>query len=431
MPSISSGMMILFSRSAACLLALLCGLCTAGDLRAAEPLAFEDAARKTLASHPDTRRFVLELDAARARIDAASLRPPTEFAADLDDFAGTGDTRGIHDAQLTLSLTSVFERGGKRSARIEAAERSFDLLTVEQRITALDLLAETGRRFVAVAVSQERIQLAEDARAQADTTLALIRPRVEAARSPRTELLWAEIERSRADVEVDTAKHDLAAAQAALAAQWGSPEERPTVILATYDLPEPAAWPQLRSRLETLPDLERFANERRLRQAQVALARAQAVPDWQWRIGVRRLQQTNEFTKDEALVAGIVIPLGQARRAAPGVRESEAELASVNSTTQSRRLDLDRLLIGELEQLRSARARLRAIVDIQLPRAREARDLTAHGYRIGRFPYRELALAQQQVLELQLARLEAASQFHLTRIEVERLTGAQLDLLKE
>jgi cobalt-zinc-cadmium efflux system outer membrane protein len=418
-------------RSAACLVAFLCGVGVACRVVAAEPLAFEEAARKTLATNPDTQRFALELEASRARLDAAGLRPPTEIAADLDNFAGTGDTRGIHSAELTLSLNSVFERGGKRSARIAAAERSLDLLTLEQRITALDLVAETGRRFVAVAVSQERIGLAQATRAQADTTLALIRPRVEAARSPRTELLYAEIERSRADVEVDTAEHALAAAQAALAAQWGSPEERPNVSLATYDLPEPAAWAQLRSRLDALPDLERFASEQRLRQAQVALARAQAVPDWQWRIGVRRLQETNELTRDQALVAGIVIPLGQARRAAPGVRESEAELAEVGSSTQSRRLNLDRLLIGEFEQLQTARARLRAITDVQLPRAREARDLTEHGYRIGRFPYRELALAQQQVLELELARLEAASQFHLTRIEVERLTGAQLDLLKE
>ena len=354
-----------------------------------------------------------------------------EFGADLDNFAGTGDTRGIHSAELTISLNSIFERGGKRSARIAAAERSLDLLTLEQRITALDLLAETGSRFVAVAVAQERVRLAQDARAQADTTLALIRPRVEAARSPRTELLYVEIERSRADVEEDTEQHDLSAAEAALAAQWGSPEERPSAILAMYELPEPASWEELRKKLETLPDLERFASERRLRQAQLALARAQAVPDWQWRIGVRRLQETNEFTRDEALVAGIVIPLGQARRAAPGVRESEAELAQVNSSRQSRRLNLDRLLIGELEQMQATRKRLQAITEVQLPRAREARDLTENGYRIGRFPYRELALAQQQVLALEFARLEAASQFHLTRIEVERLTGAQLDLLKE
>ena len=421
----------MYSRWAARLGALLCAVSLACRVIAAEPLPFEEAARKTLAANPGTQRFALELDASRARLDAAGLHPPMELAADLDNFVGTGDTRGIHSAELTLSLNSIFERGGKRGARVAAAERGLDLLTLEQRITALDLLAETGRRFVAVAVSQERIRLAQDARTQADTTLALIRPRVEAARSPRTELLYAEIEHSRADVEVDTAQHDLAASQAALAAQWDSPEERPSASLAMYELPEPAAWEQLRRTLETLPDLERFASEQRLRQAQLALARAQAVPDWQWRIGVRRLQETNEFTRDEALVAGIVIPLGQARRAAPGVRESEAELAQVNSSRQSRRLNLDRLLIGELEQMQATRKRLQAITEVQLPRAREARDLTENGYRIGRFPYRELALAQQQVLALELARLEAASQFHLTRIEVERLTGAQLNLLKE
>jgi cobalt-zinc-cadmium efflux system outer membrane protein len=423
--------MPLLSRSGLCLFAVFCGLSWARGIAAAEPLSFEEAAHKTLAANPDTQRFAFELEAARARVDTAALPPPIAVSAEVANAAGTGDARGLHSAEFTLSLTSVLERGHKRDARIRVGESAFDLLGDEQRSALLDLLAETGRRFVAVALLQERVQLAQAARAQADTTVTLIRPRVEAARSPRTELLNAEIERSRADVEIDAAEHDLASAQAALAVQWAAPDERPTVVLATFELPEPAPWQQLRSRLDALPDLKRYATERRLRDAQLALARAQSVPDWQWQFGVRRLQQTNEFAPAEALVAGITVPIGQSRRAASIVRESQAELAQVESSAEGRRLELERLLMGALEELQSARTRLQTITQEQLPRATEARDLTEQGYRIGRYPYRELAVAQQQVIELERARLEAAGQFHLTRIEVERLTGAQLDLLKE
>jgi cobalt-zinc-cadmium efflux system outer membrane protein len=219
----------------------------------------------------------------------------------------------------------------------------------------------------------------------------------------------------------------VVAAQAALAAQWGAPQERPTVALALLDVPEPAPSQALAAAVTTTPDLERFATEERLADARVELARAQAATDWRWQVGVRRLQES----QDQALVAGVSLPIGQARRAEPEIRERRADVARVQATAVARRIELERLVIAESERLHALRQQVLAISDVQLPRAREARDLTERGYRIGRFPYRELALASEQLIALELARLDAASQYHLTRIEVERLTGARLDLLKE
>jgi cobalt-zinc-cadmium efflux system outer membrane protein len=416
--------MKLWSRARA--LALLAVL-LAAPAAAAEPLVFGEAARRTLASHPDTRRLAAELEAAEARAALAAQRPLLEAGAEVENVAGSGATRGVDAAEFTLSLGSVFERGNKRAARVSAAERSLDLLSIDQRIAALDRVAETGRRFVALAAAQERVEIARAALAQADTTLALIRPRVAAARSPRTELLNAEIERSRAGAEFEAARRAVVAAQAALAAQWGAPQERPTVALALLDVPEPAPSQALAAAVTTTPDLERFATEERLADARVELARAQAATDWRWQVGVRRLQES----RDQALVAGVSLPIGQARRAEPEIRERRADVARVQATAVARRIELERLIIAESERLHALRQQVLAISDVQLPRAREARDLTERGYRIGRFPYRELALASEQLIALELARLDAASQYHLTRIEVERLTGARLDLLKE
>jgi cobalt-zinc-cadmium efflux system outer membrane protein len=396
-------------------------------LRAEAPLDFGEAARRTLAAHPDTRRLAAELEAARARATGAGLAPAFEAGVELENFAGTGSTEGLDAAELTLSLASVIERGGKRAARVAAAERSVDLLTVDQRIRALDRLADTGRRFVALAVAQERVAVSRAALDQANTTLALIRPRVEAARSPRTELLNAEIERSRAETELGATLREQVSLQAALAAQWGAPHERPTVTLALLDLPAPARSDELAAALQATPDLERYASERRLAEARLELARAQATSDWRWEVGVRRLEQAD----DTALVAGFSVPFGQSRRAEPDLREQRAEFARVEASAAARRIELEQVLVTEVERLHALRERVQAISQQQLPRAREARELTERGYRIGRFPYRELALASEQVLALEFDRIEAASRYHLARIEVERLTGAQLTLLKE
>lgn len=406
---------------------MLFGLALSSPSRGEQPIGFGEAARRTLTAHPDTRRVAAELEAAQARIVTAGQRPALEAEVELENFAGTGDVGGFDAAELTLSLGSVIERGGKRNARLAAAERSSDLLGVEQRIAALDRIAETGRRFVALSVVQERINVAHAALAQADTTLKLIRPRVNAARSPRTELLNAEIERSQAETELAAVLREQVAAQTALAAQWGAPDERPTVMLAMLETPEPASGSAIEAALVATPDLERYVTEARLASTRMELAQAQQTADWRWQVGVRQLQETS----DQALIAGFSVPFGQARRAQPEIRERRAEIAQVEAAAVARRIELQQLLVAETERMRALRQRVQAISDHQLPRAIEARELTERGYRIGRFPYRELALASEQVIALELDRLEAASQYHLTRIEVERLTGAQLDLLKE
>jgi cobalt-zinc-cadmium efflux system outer membrane protein len=394
---------------------------------AAAPLSFAAAARRTLNSSPQLRGSAFGLDAARARESAAAFRPPVELGASLENALGTGSVRGTRESEFTLSLTTLFERGGKRDARVATAVADTARLSVEQRVLALDLVAETGRRFVAVAAAQERRRLAERALAQAETTVKLVEPRVAAARSPRTELLYARIDREQAAVRLAAAERELTAARTALAALWGTPDERPEVDLALFDLPGPAALDELRARLASLPDLERYASQARLRDAELRLATAQSVTDVRWQLGVRHLQAP----RDQALIAGLSLPFGQRARAEPGIREAQANRARVDLEADAARFALESTLVGEHVRLLNARAALDAVTVRELPLAREARELTERAYRIGRFPYRELAIAQQQVIALDAARVDAAVLFHLTRIEVERLSGAQLDLLEE
>jgi cobalt-zinc-cadmium efflux system outer membrane protein len=389
-------------------------------------LDFPTAARKTLAAEPHLRRLSIELDVARTREDTAALRAPLEVGAEFENVAGSGATKGIDAAEITLSISSLLERGGKRNARIQEAQRFIELLSIEQRIALLDALGETGRRFVAVAVAQEVRELARRRVAQAKQTLDLIAARVAAARSPRTEQLNAEIELSAAEMALTQSDRELEAAQLSLAAQWASPVERPVVTADLTAMAEPRAFELLSQQLTNLPDLDRFAAESRLREAELRLAQSQAVADWRWSAGVRRLEEINE----QALVLGFSMPIGVSRRNAAAIRAAELQQKATVIDSHARRLELLALLHSHWQQLQSSRTAAAAIRDSQLPRAQEALELTKRGYEIGRFPYRELAIAQQQVLSLEALRLEASARFHLTRIEIERLTGAQLSLLE-
>ncbi len=390
-------------------------------------LTLREALDATLASHPQLQAFGYRLEAQRARVLIAEQRPTLEATLDVENFAGTGDLEASHAAEITLGVSSLFERRGKRTARVSEAQSSIELLTFEQQVQALDVLAETSRRFIAVAGAQRALGLAQERAEQNQRTLDLVVPRVEAARSPPTEKLSAEIDLKAAQVALENARSDLDAAQFALVSQWNAPHERPRVNALLDSIAEPRAFERLAHQAEEIPDLQRYAAEERVREAQLRLARTQGVADWRWSAGIRRIEEFNE----QALVVGLSVPLGTRSRSAPAITEAQSTLAQVAYQRDERRLELLSTLYSHWQAMRQAQRVHRGIVNEQLPLAREALALTERGYRIGRFPYRDLSAAQHQVLALQAQALDAAMRYHVTRIEVERLTGAQLSIVQE
>ena len=388
-------------------------------------LSFSDAARKTLAAHPQFRQFALALAAAKAREAQAALKSGLELSGTLENVLGSGTVSGVKGAELTLSLGSVFERGDKRGARMDVAQSASALLSVQNRIEALDVLTETGRNFVALAAAQEALAAAERALKLAQATLSAIKSRVQAAQAPETKALNAEIAQVEAQLQVGHAKRRIEAAQHALALSWNEPDARPRVVMDVYSMPKVADAAELIAQIDTLPDIAQYGAQTRLAQAELGLSKAQAVTDWRWNAGVRRLEASN----DQAFVMGVSIPLGQAKRQLSFVREAELNSQLPDLAAKATRLRLKTLLFGALKDLQSAIADEHVIRDHQLPQAKKVMQLSMRGYDIGRYAYRDVALAQAQVQTLELKRLNAAQAYHLARIEIERLTGAQLNIL--
>ncbi len=392
-------------------------------------LRFEQTAQKTLAARPEFARFALSLAAFDAKRVQAALKPAFELDLNLENALGTGASAGLKEAELTLSIGSIFEKGNKRMARVEWVDAAQAQLRVEQKIAALDLLAETGRRFVALAIAQESLRFALAAQVQALKTLAAIKPRVAIAQSPKTEQLNSEITLADANLAADNAELALHLARTQLGALWQADTQESaqlSVALGLYDLPESSDSATLDRQLEMLPDLNRFASQQRVAQAEIALAKSQATSDWRWSVGVRRLEAAN----DQAFVGSLSIPLGSAKRSTSLVQEAQinAQLAPLDAKVERQRLQA--LRAAQLVELASARLEARAVMTEQLPQAREVLALTRYGWEIGRYSYRDLAAAQAQLLALERRRLLAAERYHLTRIELERLTGAALPLLE-
>lgn len=387
------------------------------------PFSLSQAVQAALATNPDLAGFAFELRAQDARTDAAGLRPAPTLSATVENALGSGEHSGLNTAETTFALSQVVELGGKRQARVGAAQSGRELIAVTEQAAQLDVLAEVTRRFIHVAGDQEQLALTQNATALARETVQAVTLRVNAAKAPDAELRRARITLARAKVEQEHAEHELGTSRRKLAAMWGDGEARFGAVTADlYTLPRPAPFESLLARLDANPDFVRFASEARLRDAEIRLAEAKRRADVTFSGGLRHLEETG----DQALVFGFSLPLGAGRAAAPAIAEATA-LRDLSAARRDAAAVRAKAQLYELHQeLRHAITETELLRGTVLPEMAGALDETRYAYERGRYGYLEWVEAQREFIAIRRSLIEAAQNAQLFQAEIERLTGEPL-----
>lgn len=385
-----------------------------------ETLTLDDVIARVARIHPDLRLFGARTEALLAEREVALLRPALRAGLEIENALGTGSTRGFRKAEATLTLAGVLERGGKLDARRALAQARIDALAMQRETQRLDLLADVARRYLAVAGARAQRTVAVQDIAQRRRTVEAARQRLQAGASPESVVLTAQAALARAELALVRADQQEAAARQHLAALWG--ERAPRFEVAAGDplaLPVIADADALAALLEGTPELAQFADERRVREARVRLARSASTPDLDWQVGVRRMQDGG----DTALVGGVSLPLGSARRAGPEIRAAEAELAALEIERESRDIALYSTLTDAHGRYRVAQLDVQRTRDDVLPRLLRAEQAAERAYRGGAISYLEWAQLQSETTATRRLQLDAALDAQAALIEIQRLTG--------
>lgn len=389
----------------------------------AAPLTLDDAIARVAQYHPDLRLAQAQRPVWEARRDAAGLSPPLTVGVELENALGSGDARGFDAAEVTVTLAGVLERGGKLDARRAVAQANLDSLAPQRETARLDLMAEVARRYLAVTDARQQLRIAETDIEQRRRAVAAARLRLQAGASPESVLLTAQAMLAQAELDRDRARQMDQSARAALSALWRQREPGFDVVTGDpMQLPALQDFAVLAEELQRTPELAVLAGERRIREAQVQLARTQARPDVSWQVGVRNSRDT----RDTSLVAGFSLPLGSVRRADPEIRAAEAELALNSVERDARALQLyatlaeahGRYLTSRLEVTRMAR-------DV-LPQLQRAENAAEKAWRAGAISYMEWAQLQAMRIDARQRQLDAAIAAQTALIEIQRLTGQSM-----
>ena len=387
---------------------------------AADRLSLDDAFARVAESHPDLRLLGARHNVLAAELGRATLRPPLVAGASVENAFGTGEASGLSGAELTLTLASVLERGGKLDARRTLAQSRIDALAVEREARRLDLLAEVARRYLAVVGTEHRAAIAKLDIEQRQRTVAGARHRLRAGASPESALLTAEAALAKAELDQVRGQQQRQAARQHLAALWG--EREPNFTVAAADplvLPPIADFTALTTLLDRTPELTQFADERRIREARLQLARSEASADLEWQVGVRQLRATD----DVALIGGFSLPVGARRRAQPEIDAGEAELAALEIEREAEALSLYSTLVEAHGRYTVAQIEVARLGSDVLPKLADAESAAERAYRAGAISYLEWAQLQSERTAARKQQLDTALDAQRALIEIQRLTG--------
>lgn len=386
----------------------------------AQELTLDEAVSRAWARHPALQAEGHTLTAAERQAELSGLAPSFTIGSEVENFAGTGALSGMSSAETTLRLSRVIELGGKRDARIAlgTAEVARQRNTIGR--SRIEIASEVTRRFVEVLARQERLAIARQDLELTGETRSTVARWVSAGRNPESDLLQSDIAVSRAELAVDNAEHELGSARLALSSLWGDLDPQFTTALGRLAaLPAVAEFATLAARLPESTSQRAFEFDADVLAAQRRVAAAGARPDVALSVGTRRLEAFN----DQGLIFGVSIPLGTSRRAALGVDRVSAELSAVHARRDAARLDAYQRLSALYQELQHARHVFETHRDAMIPKADSALTLNRRGYELGRFGFIVLTQAQQVLADLRRAQIDAAAQYHLRLVDIERLTA--------
>lgn len=405
-----------FVAQAACVMALA----MAAPAWAGKPLTLDDAFARVIDIHPDLRVYDARREVMAARVDKAAQAPPLTLGAEVENALGTGSVRGFDSAELTLSLSSVIERGGKREARQALAETRMFALDTERNKKRLDLLAETARRYLTVVAARQRAGVARDAVALRQRTVDAADKRHRAGAVPASVVLSAKAALAQAELALARAEQQGRSARRYLAALWAERQPRFQVADAELrHLPKLEPFAELASWLQQNPEIRRFADRKRIAEARLQLAQTEAVTDVEWQVGVRRFQMGG----DVGLVGSVSIPLGSASRAGPDIRVARNELEALAIEREASGMALYATLADAHGRYQVARLEVTRLDADVLPRLAEAEQAAARAWQAGAATYAEWARLQSSHVEARQRQLAAALQARRALIEIQRLTG--------
>jgi len=377
------------------------------------PLTLEAALALAADANADLSAARHELLAVDGAVQQAGLLPNPSLSLERVDTRH--DTR-----ETTFLLSQPLELGGKRQARLQAAQRERDSASAQLGARKSGIRADVIDGWFAVLAAQEQLRLAQEASELAERAAAATGRRVVAGKVSPVEETRARVAASTVQLDLLRARSTLAIARKRLAAMWGNPAPRFEKADGDLDtLPSLPDQALLHHRLAQAPGMALARAELDKRQALAKVELTRRLPDLTLNVGSKR---SEELGRSQA-VFGISMPLPLFDRNQGNVLETARRVDKARDELSSTALRLDAELAQAREDFDVARQQALTLRSEIVPGAQSAYAAASTGFDYGKFGFLDVLDAQRTLLQAKSQYLNALAEAHRAKAAIGRILG--------
>lgn len=389
----------------------------------------EEAVETALRHNPELKAGEQERDAARGAVLQARVYPNPEIDLALETdrfFAGDGEGR------RSVGVTQTIVTAGKRRQRQENARLGVNVAEEMLDDAKRRLIGEVEEVFYRLLFTQERLKLAREQIELAGRLVALSEGRFREGFAPEMDVALAKIEYHVGLQEVVGLDQDLVDARAALNTLMGQAVDEPIVAQGTLVVPLTFVKDTTLSEqaLAQRPDLRALTVEAERAASEVALVRAERIPDLTVSLDLTEenaVFDALDLTDRDRLVGlklSVPIPLFDRKRG--DLMSAQSRLRRAESERAALKARIARDVRVASARIVSAETRLEHFTNDVVPLAESNLDLTRQAYEQGFAGILQILEAQRRFAETQLGYLTMQYEHRLALAALERDVGARV-----
>jgi len=384
----------------------------ASSKQASQPLTLGAALQAAIDNSPTLSAARREIDAAQGALTQAGVYQNPSLDLEVEDLRS-----GMRSTTVTLS--QPLELGGKRSARVAAAERALEAIRVKSEATEAQLKADVTAAFLSALLSQERVRLAQESLNIARSGSQAASKRVQAGKVSPLEETRSKVAEANVRLELVQAQGELAAQLQELRALLAGGVPFEALDGNALLLPTLPPIDVLQARVENSPTMRQARLETSRLSALADLEQAKRKPDIAVSLGMQRSQQDGRSTA----IVGVSIPLPVFDTNRGNIIQSLRLRDKSEDDARALELRLRADLAIARQRMEIASQEVAAVSAEILPSAQLAFDAAAQGFELGKFEYLDVLDAQRTLLQARSQYLRSLGESHRAAADVARLLG--------
>ncbi|MCP4456339.1 MAG: TolC family protein [Planctomycetes bacterium] len=383
-------------------------------------LSLQQALSLALLHNPQLEASAWQLSASEAAILQNTLGPNPVLGLKVENVGGEGTLSAFDGAMTTLRVSQAIELGQKRTRRTRLARHEYTRSAWDYEARRLNVIGETGRRYIDVLARQQELDLAQHALELATGLHVIVTDRIRQGVAPTSELDKTLVQVTAREIDLENKTQQLKSSRQSLAAMWGSNATQFSQVGGQLsDIHDIPALDDLMGLVHRNPDVARWPTEIALRKAAVDVSTAKAYPNLTVGGGMRRFNATHQ----DAYVFELGMPLPLIDRNQGAIRRARFDLL----TAKALKRDAETTVHTKLNELHNTlcanRHAVTALRDRALPAARSAFSAAQKAFKHGVTDYINVLDAERTLLKTQYNYVDALAAYHKTLITLEAFLG--------